>query len=73
MKGTIDVPSWLGITRTMLIPKNKNTHQPENYHPIALQNNMYKLCTSVLKYCLQDHCEANNIITPHQAASKKGS
>ena len=72
MKGTIDIPSWIGITRTMLTPKNKNTHQPENYRPIALQNNVYKLYTSVLNYFLQDHCEANNI-TPHQAATKKGS
>ena len=73
MKGTIDIPSWLGIARTMLTPKNKNTHQPENYCPIALQNNMYKVYTSVLNYFLQDHCEANSIITPYQAAAKKGS
>ena len=69
MKGTIDIPSWLGITRTMLTPKNKNTHQPENYRPIVLQNNMYKVYTSVLNYFLQDHCEANSIITHHQAAA----
>ena len=73
MRGTTDIPSWLGIIRTMFIPKNRNTHQPENYRPIALQNNMYKLYTSVLNYFLQGHCEANNIITPHQAAAKEGS
>ena len=70
MVGEADISSLLAITKTMLTPKNQDTHQPENY---ALQNNMFKVYTSILNHFLQDHCETNNIITPEQAAAKKGS
>ena len=73
MVGEADIPSWLAITKTMLTPKNQDTHQPENYRPTALQNNMFKVYTLILNHFLQDHCETNNIITPEQAAAKKGS
>ena len=71
--GEADIPSWLAITKTMLTPKNQDMHPPENYRPIALQNNMFKVYTSILNHFLQDHCETNNIITSEQAAAKKGS
>ena len=48
MVGEADIPSWLAITKTMLIPKNQDTHQPENYQPIALQNNMFKVFLSLI-------------------------
>ena len=73
MAGEADIPSWLAITKTMLILKNQDTHQPENYRPVALQNNMFKVYTSILNHFLQDHCQTNNIITPEQAAAKKES
>ena len=41
MVGEADIPSWLAVTKTMLTPTNQDTHQPENYRPIALQNNMF--------------------------------
>ena len=50
MVGEADIPSWLAITKTLLIPKNQDTHQPENYRPIALQNNMFKVYTSILNH-----------------------
>ena len=31
MVGEADILSWLAIMETMLIPKNQDTHQPENY------------------------------------------
>ena len=73
MVGEADIPSWLAITKTMLTTKNQDMHQPENYQLIALQNNMFKVYTLIMKSFLQDHCETNNIITPEQAAAKKGS
>ena len=57
----------------MLLLKNETTHRPENYRPIALQNNLYKVYTSILNYFLEDHCRQNNIIALEQAAAKKGS
>ena len=71
MVGEADIPSWPAIRKTMLIPKNQDTHQPENYRPVALQNNMFKVYTSILKRFLQDHCETNSIITPEQAAANQ--
>ena len=67
MVGEADMPTWLAITKTMLTPKNQDMHQPENYQQIVLQNNMFKVYTSILNHFLQDHCETNNIITPEQA------
>ena len=58
---------------TLLLPKNKDTIQPRNYHPIALQNTMYEVYTAILGELITDHCERNNIITKEQAAGKRGS
>ena len=35
LKGQTQVPQWLSLTKTNLLPKNTNTHKPENYRPIA--------------------------------------
>ena len=35
-------------------------------------NLMYKICTSFLNTFLSDHCYQNQIISPEQAAGKKG-
>ena len=67
------MPLWLSTTRTALLPKNSETNRPENYRPIALQNSMYKIYTSILNYFLEDHCRVNNILGIEQAAAKKGS
>ena len=71
--GNIEVPGWLSHTGTLLLPKNSTTTKPENYRPIAIQNNLYKVYTATLSHFLQDHCRENNIITDEQAAAKHGS
>ena len=65
------VPQWLSLTKINLLPKNTNTRKPENYRPIALQNNLYKVYTSILNHFLADHCRENNIISIEQAAENK--
>ena len=72
LKGQMQVPQWLSLTKTNLLPKNANTHKPENYRPIALQNNLYKVYTSILNHFITDHCQENNIISIEQAAGQKG-
>ena len=72
-KNELEVPLWLSATRTTLLPKNSGTDRPENYRPIALQNSMYKVYTSILNHFLQDHCQVNNILGIEQVAAKKGS
>ena len=37
-KGEQAPPGWLLKSMTLLLPKNKDTIQPKNYRPIALQN-----------------------------------
>ena len=65
-----DIPDWLAVARTRLLPKNNETHRAENYRPIACQNIMYKLYTAILHSFLQDHCEASHVITTEQAGGK---
>ena len=72
-RNEIQMPLWLSTTRTALLPKNSETNRPENYRPIALQNSMYKIYTSILNYFLEDHCRVNNILGIEQAAAKQGS
>ena len=72
-EGNIEIPGWLSRTGTSLLPKNSTTTKPENYRPIAIQNNLYKVYTATLNHFLQDHCRENNIITDEQAAAKHGS
>ena len=72
-KGEIQIPTWLIISKTILIPKNTNTHLEKNYRPIACLNITYLVYTSMLNHFLDDHCTSNDIITVEQAGGKKGS
>ena len=71
-RGEIDIPDWLAISMTNILPKNADTHLAKNYRPIACQNITYKLYTGILNEFLYDHCATNNIITLEQAGGKKG-
>ena len=73
METKTPVPDWLPITRTIVIPKNKNTSEPKNYRPIACENNQFKIYTGTIAYFLNEHCKRNNIIFPEQTANKTGS
>ena len=73
MLGEIERPDWLLISVMLLLPKNKETKQPQNYRPIALQNAMYKVYTAIIADFIMEQCERNNIITEEQAAGKRGS
>ena len=58
---------------TLLLSKDKDTNQPKNYRPVAMQNTMYKVYTAILAEFIMDHCEKNNIITEEQAAKDEAS
>ena len=72
LEGRESLPPWLATSRTILIPKNSDTHLPNNYRPIACQNTMYKLYTGILNGFLEDHCAANGIIMEEQTGGRKG-
>ena len=66
-----ELPRWLTLMRTTMLPKNKDTDNPKNFRPIACQNNMFKLYTAIIANLLDNHCQQNNIITLNQAGGKK--
>ena len=66
-----ELPRWLTLTRTTMLPKNKDTDNLKNFRPIACQNNMFKLYTAIIANFLDNHCQQNNIITLNQAGEKK--
>ena len=59
--------------QTLLIAKNTETENPQNYRPIAIQNSTYKLYTSLITEFIMQHATQNEIITEEQAAGKIGS
>ena len=69
----IELPQWLVTSKTIILPKNNETHLPKNYRPIACLNSTYKLFTSILNTFLDDHCNENDVILQEQAGGKKGS
>ena len=68
-----EIPDWLAISRTILQPKNVNTHMAKNYRPIACLNIMYKLYTGIINQFIDEHCSSNSIIAVEQAGGKRGS
>jgi len=71
LDNTEGIPPWLAQAKTVLLPKNQQTHIAKNYRPIACLNIMYKLYTSCPNSFPCDHCETNSIITPEQAGGRK--
>jgi len=71
LNGRIEIPKWIAKAKTTLRSKNKETKNPKNYQPIALQNIMLKLYTSCINKFIQHHFESNNIVTTEQAGGKK--
>ena len=71
LNGRVEIPKWMAKAKTSLLSKNKETKNPKNYRPIALQNIMLKLYTSCINKFIQHHCVTNNIVTTEQAGGKK--
>ena len=66
-----ELPRWLTLMRTTMLPKNKDTDNPKNFQPIACQNDMFKLYTAIIANFLDNHCQQNNIIILNQAGGKR--
>ena len=68
-----ELPQWLVLCKTLVLPKDENVYEAKNYRPIALQNSIYKVFTAIITDFIMDHCTTNNIITEEQAGGKLGS
>ena len=69
----IDLPNWLTLTVTNMLPKNNDTNDPQNYRPITCENNMLTIYTAIIAQIVDEHCVKNNVITLNQAGGKSGS
>ncbi|GFU36219.1 retrovirus-related Pol polyprotein from type-1 retrotransposable element R2, partial [Nephila pilipes] len=61
-----DIPSSWKISSCILLPKTGDFKCLDNWRPIALSNTIYKLFSKCLTRCLQDWCEANDILSKCQ-------
>ena len=56
-----------------MLPKSNDTIDPKNYRPIACENNMLKIYTTIVAQLVNEHCVKNNVISLNQAGDKSGS
>ena len=70
-EGMLNLPNWLTIARTTLLPKSQDAKNAKNYRPTACLNIVYKLYTSCLNIFLQNHCEVNEVITSEETGEKR--
>ena len=59
---------WKDSQVTMLPKLQKDSKEAENYRPINLTNCIAKVCETVDKNLILDHCEANKVSGPQQSA-----
>ena len=62
------VPCLWKDSQVTMLPKPKKTKKAENYRPISLTNCIAKVCETVFKNLILDHCEANKVFGPQQSA-----
>ena len=53
---------WKGSQVTMLPKPQKEGKKAENYRPISLINCIAKVCETVVKNIILEHCEANKVL-----------
>ena len=59
---------WKDSQVTMIPKPQKDKTKAENYRPISITNCIAKVCETVVKNLIVDHCEANKVFGPHQSA-----
>ena len=59
---------WKDSQVTMLPKPQKDKKKAENYRPISFTNCIVKVCETVVKNLILDHCEANKVFRPRQSA-----
>ena len=67
------LPEWITKARTTLVAKNKDSHNPKNYRPIACENVLLKPYTGTIVQLIEEHLTEKSIMCSEQAGAKKGS
>ena len=60
------IPEWLTVGVTFLIPKNENTENSKNYRAVTCLPTLYKLITSVISRRKQKYMDDENLIPKEQ-------
>ena len=68
-----NLPAWFTTVQTYLLPKNKDTVNPQNYRPIACLSTSYKVLTSILTERGYTHILKNDIIPEEQRGCTRNS
>ena len=68
-----NLPDWFTTVKTYLLPKNKDTENPQNYRPIACLSTSYKVLTSILIERSYIHITKNDIIPEEQRGCARNS
>ena len=71
LEGKEPTPEWLTTGTTTLIPKSKETNQPNKYRPICCLSTTYKLLTGMLADRLYDHLYNNQLMEDEQKGGKR--
>ena len=63
--------NWKESQMTMIPKQDKDRSKAENYQPISLTNCVAKVCETVLKNIVLEHCESLNVFGETQSAYMK--
>ncbi|XP_055527590.1 uncharacterized protein LOC129720177 [Wyeomyia smithii] len=66
-----ELPEFITKGVTYLLPKDRNTADPAKYRPITCLSSLYKVLSSVITRKIQDHCDANQVMTEEQKGCRK--
>ncbi|XP_055543144.1 uncharacterized protein LOC129728715 [Wyeomyia smithii] len=66
-----ELPEFITKGVTFLLPKDPNTADPAKYRPITSLSSLYKVLSSVITRKIQDHCDANQVMTEEQKGCRK--
>jgi hypothetical protein len=69
-----NIPEWLTVGVTYLIPKNENIGNPKNYRPVTCLPTTYKLITSILSGRMRKYMDNGNLLPKnrkHAAGEQK--
>ena len=72
LNGELALPQWFVTGRTVLVPKEGCTGQPDQFRPITCLNTSYKLLTGTVTAILYEHVEKRGLLPEEQKALRKG-
>ena len=56
-----EIPTWLTLGQTVLLPKTEDVSNEKNYRPITCLNTVFKISTEMIGSYMKNHADRNNI------------